>query len=97
VTLLMTRPTMVCPTCRTRLDGGPIRYRCEQCRQGVSAADALPQTAPAAPAEISPVSFTGAVRERVPGAAAAVGIAAGSLMAGYLTTSTAVHLGVIPW
>lgn len=28
-----------CPSCRTRLDGGPIRYRCWLCGTAVTAAD----------------------------------------------------------
>jgi hypothetical protein len=98
VTRLMTRPPMVCPSCRTALDGGPVRYRCEPCGQGMAAADAIPEPAPATPAaEPARITFAGSVRERLPGAAASVTIAAGSLMAGYLTTSAVVHLGVIPW
>jgi hypothetical protein len=97
VTRLMTRPPMVCPSCRTALDGGPVRYRCEPCGQGVAAADAIPEHAPAAPAGSARVTFAGAVRERLPGAAASAAIAVGSLVAGYLTTSAAVHLGVLPW
>lgn len=28
-----------CPTCRTPLDGGPVRFRCEPCGRSVMAAD----------------------------------------------------------
>ncbi|MFD8533869.1 hypothetical protein ACFV0L_41320 [Streptosporangium canum] len=28
-----------CPRCRTRLDGGPILYRCPSCQRAVYAAD----------------------------------------------------------
>jgi hypothetical protein len=99
VTRLLTRPRMVCPdpSCRTELSGGPIRYRCEQCCMGVFAADAVPAPEPTPPTETPPVTFTGAVRERLPRAAASATIAAGALVAGYLTATAAVHAGVIPW
>lgn len=29
----------LCPSCRTVLDGGPVRYRCEPCGKSVMAAD----------------------------------------------------------
>ncbi|HUK67969.1 MAG TPA: hypothetical protein VLW50_04300 [Streptosporangiaceae bacterium] len=32
-------PLALCPGCRTPLDGGPVLYRCQTCRQAVSAAD----------------------------------------------------------
>ncbi|MBO2456574.1 hypothetical protein [Actinomadura violacea] len=32
-------PVKRCPTCRTPLDGGPIRFRCEPCGRSVMAAD----------------------------------------------------------
>lgn len=28
-----------CPSCRTPLDGGPVRFRCEACARSVMAAD----------------------------------------------------------
>lgn len=28
-----------CPACRTALDGGPVRFRCEACGRSVMAAD----------------------------------------------------------
>ncbi|WP_433474177.1 hypothetical protein ACQPZP_36260 [Spirillospora sp. CA-142024] len=45
VTPLARRPALrvsaarLCPTCRTGLDGGPVRYRCEPCGKSVMAAD----------------------------------------------------------
>ena len=32
-------PARCCPTCRTVLDGGPVRFRCAPCGKAVSAAD----------------------------------------------------------
>ncbi|MFA1551482.1 hypothetical protein [Actinomadura chokoriensis] len=36
---LQIRPAKLYPTCRTALDGGPVRYRCEPCGKSVMAAD----------------------------------------------------------
>lgn len=32
-------PVKRCPACRTPLDGGPIRFRCDACGRSVMAAD----------------------------------------------------------
>ncbi|WP_433138985.1 hypothetical protein ACQPZ8_38070 [Actinomadura nitritigenes] len=32
-------PVKRCPSCRTPLDGGPVRFRCEPCGRSVMAAD----------------------------------------------------------
>lgn len=32
-------PVKRCPTCRTPLDGGPVRFRCHPCGASVMAAD----------------------------------------------------------
>lgn len=36
---LRTGPQARCPGCGTPLDGGPVLYRCQTCRQAVPAAD----------------------------------------------------------
>lgn len=87
-----TRPRMVCPCCRTDLDGGPIRYRCPQCRRGLSAADAVPEVAP--PAAPEPVTFLGEVRKGLPGVLARTAIAAAAVELGYAVHEVASALGV---
>ncbi|MGI5322055.1 hypothetical protein [Actinomadura nitritigenes] len=32
-------PVKRCPSCRNRLDGGPVRFRCDPCGRAVMAAD----------------------------------------------------------
>ncbi len=32
-------PAKLCPSCRSVLDGGPVRFRCGLCRRAVMAAD----------------------------------------------------------
>ncbi|MEV4258735.1 hypothetical protein AB0J52_36720 [Spirillospora sp. NPDC049652] len=36
---LRTGPAKLCPACRTPLDGGPVRFRCDPCGKAVHAAD----------------------------------------------------------
>jgi hypothetical protein len=39
--LLRTRPLLVHAACSGEVEGGPIRYRCLDCRRGLPAADTI--------------------------------------------------------
>lgn len=46
--MLHAGPVKRCPSCRTPLDGGPVRFRCEACGRSVMAADLDTEYHPAA-------------------------------------------------
>ncbi|SNS13484.1 hypothetical protein SAMN05443665_1001151 [Actinomadura meyerae] len=54
-------PVRQCPTCRTPLDGGPVRYRCEACGRSVMAADLDTEYHPADAPSGHPASDRGGV------------------------------------
>jgi hypothetical protein len=51
-------PVKRCPSCRTPLDGGPIRFRCEPCGRSVMAADLDTEYHPIAGAVLNPTRAT---------------------------------------